>query len=88
MVENHMEEKKLELVMTNETIANADEAGDILGQLHARGLLHISDTVLGHLGFSSLLALAASCQLQYVVFAHWMLCCPVGYVERGGPYLP
>ena len=20
---------------------------------------------------------------QYVVFAHWMLCCPVGYVERG-----
>ena len=21
---------------------------------------------------------------QYVVFAHWMLCCPVGYVERGG----
>ena len=25
---------------------------------------------------------------QYVVFAHWMLCCPVGYVERGGPYLP
>ena len=22
---------------------------------------------------------------QYVVFAHWMLCCPV---ERGGPYLP
>ena len=25
---------------------------------------------------------------QYVVLAHWMLCCPVGYVERGGPYLP
>ena len=25
---------------------------------------------------------------QYVVFAHWMLCCPVGYVERRGPYLP
>ena len=21
---------------------------------------------------------------QYAVFAHWMLCCPVGYVERGG----
>ena len=26
--------------------------------------------------------------VQYVVFAHWMLCCPVGYVERRGPYLP
>ena len=26
--------------------------------------------------------------MQYVVFAHWMLCCPVGYVERRGPYLP
>ena len=25
---------------------------------------------------------------QYVVFGHRMLCCPVGYVERGGPYLP
>ena len=25
---------------------------------------------------------------QYVVFAHWMLCCLVGYVERRGPYLP
>ena len=24
----------------------------------------------------------------YVVFAHWMLCFPVGYVERRGPYLP
>ena len=22
--------------------------------------------------------------VQYVVFAHWMLCCPVGYVEREG----
>ena len=21
---------------------------------------------------------------QNVVFAHWMLCCPVGYVEKGG----
>ena len=21
---------------------------------------------------------------QYVVIAHWMLCCPVGYVKRGG----
>ena len=21
--------------------------------------------------------------LRYVVIAHWMLCCPVGYVERG-----
>ena len=21
---------------------------------------------------------------QYVVFTHWKLCCPVGYVERGG----
>ena len=58
-----MEEKKLELVKAKETRANDDEAGDILGQLHARGLLHISDTVLGHLGYSSLLALAASCQL-------------------------
>ena len=28
-------------------------------------------------------------QDQYVVFAHWMLGCPVGYVERGGGlYLP
>ena len=25
---------------------------------------------------------------QYVVFAHWMLYCPVSYVERRGPYLP
>ena len=25
---------------------------------------------------------------QYVVFAHWMLCSPVGYVERRGPFLP
>ena len=22
--------------------------------------------------------------VQYVVLAHWMLCCPVGYVEKGG----
>ena len=27
-------------------------------------------------------------QLQYVVIAHWVLGFPVGYVERGGPYLP
>ena len=26
--------------------------------------------------------------VQYVVFAHLMLCCPVGYLERRGPYLP
>ena len=26
--------------------------------------------------------------VQYVVIAHWVLGCPVGYVERGGPYLP
>ena len=25
---------------------------------------------------------------QYVVFAHWMLCCPVGFVERGGALPP
>ena len=23
-------------------------------------------------------------EMQYVVFAHWMLCCSVGYVEKGG----
>ena len=25
---------------------------------------------------------------HYVVFAHWMLSCPVGYVERGGALPP
>ena len=34
------------------------------------------------------LVLATRGNTQYVVFAHWMLCCPVGYVDRRGPYLP
>ena len=47
---------------------------------HLNSLLVISITVI--------IVSQVSEETQYVVFAHWMLCRPVGYVEMGGPYLP
>ena len=54
---------------------------------------HIGDNVIPSIRdeeqkFLGKLLFFSGKQEQYVVFAHWMLCCPVGYVERGGGLLP